>query len=65
MGTILIDKLLQACVKQVIWPLLGIDVGALRLPQATMTREQIDQARRRLHETGFEEEISSGKFTLP
>ena len=36
----------QGVVKQVIWPLLGIDVGALRFPQPTVEQSQIDQARR-------------------
>ena len=55
----------HACVKQAIWPLLGFDVGASRLPQPSMNQAQIEQAQQRLEETGFAEEIISGKFHLP
>ena len=55
----------QACVKQVIWPMLGFEVGGLRLPQPTMDQSAIDQARRWLDETGFGEEIVTGEFKLP
>ena len=54
-----------ACVKQVIWPLLGFDPGPLRTPQPTMTHAQLDAARRKLDESGFAEEIASGDFKLP
>lgn len=54
----------QACVKQVIWPLLGFDPGPLRLPQPTMSPDEIEEARRWLSETGFGEEIASGNFAL-
>ncbi len=55
----------HACVKQVIWPLLGMEAGASRLPQPSMTPAQVDQARQRLEETGFAEEIITGEFNLP
>lgn len=54
----------QGCVKQVIWPMLGFDVGALRLPQPAMDKAAIDQAKRWLDETRFGEEIVSGNFSL-
>ena len=54
----------QACVKQVIWPLLGFDIGTLRLPQPRIEPKQIDRAKRWLDETGFGEEIATGEFTL-
>ena len=54
----------QACVKQVIWPMLGFDIGTLRLPQPAMSQDAIDQAKRWLGETGFGEEIVSGNFSL-
>ena len=55
----------QAVVKQVIWPLLGIDAGALRLPQPGLADKQIEQARRWLDETGFDREIATGDFAQP
>ncbi len=54
-----------ACVKQVIWPLLGFDPGPLRTPQPTMSQAQIDAARQELDESGFAGEIVSGDFNLP
>ncbi len=54
----------QACVKQVIWPMLGFDVGGLRLPQPKMNQGAIDQSKRWLDETGFGKEIVSGDFSL-
>lgn len=54
----------QTCVKQVIWPMLGFEVGSMRLPQPTMGQAEIDQAKQWLDETGFGEEIVSGNFSL-
>lgn len=54
----------QACVKQVIWPMLGFDVGTLRLPLPSMDQAGIDQAKRWLDETGFGAELVSGEFKL-
>ena len=55
----------QASVKQVIWPLHGFDPGPLRIPQPALTQSQIDQARLKLDQTGFAEEIATGEFKLP
>ncbi len=55
----------HACVKQVVWPLLGFDPGPSRLPQPSMTPAQIGQAQQRLEETGFATEITTGEFRLP
>ena len=54
----------QACVKQVIWPLLGFEVGGLRLPQPEMSQSEVDEARRWLDETGVGEQLVTGKYTL-
>lgn len=54
----------HACVKQVIWPLLGFDAGPLRAPQPRMDLVAVDAARRWLDETGFGEAIKTGKFEL-
>ena len=53
----------QACVKEVIWPLLGFDIGCLRLPQPRMKAAQIDRAKRWLEESGAGEEIATGIYT--
>lgn len=55
----------QACVKQVVWPLLGFEVGPCRLPQARLSSEAVERARIRLEDTGFAEEIRTGNFQLP
>ncbi|MDF1852481.1 MAG: dihydrodipicolinate synthase family protein [Verrucomicrobiales bacterium] len=55
----------QACVKQVVWPLLDIDPGPCRLPQPALTEKQVQQARTSLEESGFAEEIKTGNFQLP
>ncbi len=55
----------HACVKQVIWPQLGFETGPCRIPQPSMTPSQVDEARARLEETGFAEEIITGNFRLP
>ncbi|MEM7599825.1 MAG: dihydrodipicolinate synthase family protein [Verrucomicrobiota bacterium] len=55
----------HACVKQVILPALGFEVGACRLPQATMTKSEVALARRQLEASGLLEEIVSGSFRLP
>lgn len=55
----------HACVKQVIWPLLGFETGPCRIPQPSMTPSQVDEARARLEETGFAREIITGNFQLP
>ncbi len=54
----------HACVKQVIWPLLGFEPGPLRTPQGQFTPEQIDSARKSLDLEGFAEEIATGRFEL-
>lgn len=54
----------QACVKQVIWPLLGFQTGPCRLPQPSMTASQVQQARARLEETSLAEELITGNFQL-
>lgn len=55
----------QACVKQVIWPLHGLEVGPLRAPQPTMSEPQVAEARRWLETTGLAEELITGEFKLP
>jgi len=55
----------HACVKQVVWPLLGINPGPLRIPQPRLEQSQMDEARRYLDETGWAEEIATGEFKLP
>ena len=55
----------HACVKQVVWPLHGLDIGPLRTPQPTLAQAQVDEIRRCLDETGWAEEIASGEYKLP
>jgi N-acetylneuraminate lyase len=55
----------HSCVKQVVWPLLGFEVGSCRVPQAMLSEEEVDHARARLEESGFASEIASGDFQLP
>ena len=55
----------HAAVKQVAWPLLGFDPGPTRLPQSTMTAEEVAIALRHLDASGLSEEIASGEFRLP
>ena len=55
----------HSCVKQVVWPLLGFDVGPCRVPQAILSEEEVAHARARLEESGFASEIISGDFQLP
>lgn len=54
----------QACVKQVVWPLLGFSPGPLRLPQPTLSPQQEKAALRKLEESGFAEELASGSFRV-
>jgi N-acetylneuraminate lyase len=55
----------NSCVKQVVWPMLGFDVGPCRVPQAILSEEDVVRARARLEESGFASEIVSGDFQLP
>jgi N-acetylneuraminate lyase len=55
----------NSCVKQVVWPLLGFEVGPCRVPQAILSEDGVAQARARLEESGFVQEIVSGDFQLP
>ena len=55
----------HSCVKQVIWPLLGFEVGPCRVPQAILSEEDVAHARARLEESGFAQELASGEFELP
>jgi N-acetylneuraminate lyase len=55
----------HSCVKQVVWPLLGFEIGTCRVPQAILSEEELDHARARLEDSGFAQEITSGEFHLP
>ena len=52
-------------VKQVIWPLLGFEVGPPRLPQSGLAPDQMTEVSRRLEASGFLEEIQQGDYRLP
>jgi N-acetylneuraminate lyase len=54
----------HSCVKQVVWPLLGFDVGPCRVPQAILSDKEVAHARTRLEESGFAQEITSRDFQL-
>ena len=51
-------------VDRVIWPLLDFDIGTVRMPQTKINQSDINQVEKWLDETGFAEEIKSGKFTI-
>ena len=52
----------QGCVREVIWPMLGFDVGPMRLPNPTLSDEARDLARKNLEESGFADQIISGDY---
>ena len=54
----------HSCVKQVVWPLLGFEVGPCRVPQAILSEEDVAHARARLEESGFAQELARGEFQL-
>jgi len=54
----------HSCVKQVVWPLLGFEVGPCRVPQAILSEEEVVHARYRLEESGFAQELASRDFQL-
>ena len=54
----------HSCVKQVVWPLLGFEVGPCRVPQAILNEEDVAHSRARLEESGFTQELTSGEFKL-
>lgn len=55
----------HACVKQVVWPLLGFDVGPSRLPQPSLSADEAERALSRLEEARFADEIRTGTYQLP
>ena len=54
----------HSCVKQVVWPLLGFEVGPCRVPQAILSEEEVAHARARLEKSGFAQELARGEFQL-
>ena len=54
----------HSCVKQVVWPLLGFEVGPCRVPQAILSEEEVVHARYRFEESGFAQELASRDFQL-
>ena len=55
----------HSCLKQVAWPLRGLDPGPCRLPQAVLNGEETAHARSLLEASGFASELTSGEFNLP
>ena len=53
----------HACVKEVIWPILGFEVGSLRLPQPRLNLTEINKARKHIGESGLAGELISGNFS--
>lgn len=51
-----------AAVRQVIWPLLGFDLGPVRLPQSQLSEVNCQEVRQQLEQSGFSEAIKLGKF---
>ena len=61
----LLDRLpgpFLAAVRQVIWPLLGFDLGPVRLPQSQLSEVNCQEVRQQLEQSGFSEAIKLGKF---
>ena len=54
----------HSCVKQVVWPLLGFEVGPCRVPQAVLSEEEVAHARARLEESGFAQELARESFSF-
>ena len=52
----------HAAVRQVIWPLLGFDLGPVRLPQSQLSEVNCQEVRQQLEQSGFSEAIKLGKF---
>ena len=55
----------NSCVKQVVWPMLGFEVGPCRVPQGILSEEDVAHARARLEQSGFAQELASGEFQIP
>ena len=54
----------HSCVKQVVWPLLGFEVGPCRVPQAVLSEEEVAHARARPEESVFAQELAREEFQL-